>query len=144
MKRWYVAETKHHQELFAALNLEAQGFPTLAPMIQRVPVLRGYVFVKFDRRWDPWPRIGNTRGVKQLLWPDNPEPLPQDEIDHLWELGAGVQARDLEPVLVGMAVKICAGPLSGLIGRVVEAGKRLRVQTDKWTISLDRGCLDIV
>lgn len=79
MKKWYVASTKHRQELLAAANLREQKYSIYLPKRhyryvdgkRHLPAtaLRfpGYIFVAFDASKEEHGPIANTRGIDELL-----------------------------------------------------------------------------
>lgn len=79
MKQWYVAATKHQQEVFARQQLHEQKYPVYLPKQYRHPTddgygkdpfcLRfpGYIFIQFDADAEEHGPISNTRGVDELI-----------------------------------------------------------------------------
>lgn len=82
MKRWYVVQTKSHQETTAFTELENQDFKVFFPTYayktidknsgkvkERVlPLFPAYLFVEFDPKEHPrWKSINGTRGVVGLV-----------------------------------------------------------------------------
>lgn len=79
MKQWFVATTKHQQEIRAAGELREQGFEIYLPKRYRlvstgrrgdiVTGLRfsGYIFMTFDPEKGEYGPINNTRSVGELI-----------------------------------------------------------------------------
>ena len=78
-QRWYVVNTKWASEGLAAQQLRNQNFDVFFPEYQekfmknRLRFVRTkalyptYIFVMFDVDKDPWFKIKNTKGVKEIL-----------------------------------------------------------------------------
>ena len=84
-----------------------------------------YVFVKMIMNDEMWHIVRNTTGVTGFVGPGSrPVPLSEEEVEKL-----GVDPRVIEVrFAVGDSVRICAGPLSGVIGVVDE------ISADKKTV----------
>jgi len=80
-RKWRVVMTNNNAEKTAKANIKPLGFETYLPMaiserpatprrpkadIIR-PLLRGYLFVRFDTRRDEWGELFTTIGIKGLL-----------------------------------------------------------------------------
>lgn len=80
-RKWRVVMTNPNAEKTAKANIKPLGFETYLPMViserpktaRRAaaeiirPLLRGYLFVRFDTRRDEWGELFTTIGVKGLL-----------------------------------------------------------------------------
>lgn len=138
MRRWYVAETKHNAEWLACNQLLAQGFdvclPTMFVAGRVVLMFPHYVLVRFDAtaRGVRWRSINGTRGVKALLWGEDPAPLPRDVGEALYlrsplydPTAPERRAKTWSP---GDRVKAVAGLFVSQCGTVVRsAGDRVKV-----------------
>ena len=80
VKKWLVAQIKHHSSDLAIRNLERQGFETFFPRMKTTikkekffinkysPVFPGYMFVGIDNKNSNWAKINNTYGVVKVLF----------------------------------------------------------------------------
>lgn len=123
-RRWYVVKTQPRREIFAAEQLQNQGFTVFLP--KQVKTVRharrvstgfgaffpSYLFVKLDISWQRWRSINGTRGVSHLVTQaEQPAPAPAGVIEDL------IAACDARGVLVegpwlevGQEVRITHGP----------------------------------
>lgn len=69
--RWYLIQTKPHQELRAEENLGRQGFSCYRPVVKQgsrpQPLFPGYLFIRLDQQHDNWFPIRSTRGVARIV-----------------------------------------------------------------------------
>jgi transcriptional antiterminator RfaH len=142
-ERWYVAGTLANREFSAALQLEAQRFHVFLPYVNKSvrharrtrqvkrAAFPGYMFVALDPRRDRWRSINGTFGVSRLITGGDgaPAPVPHGVVETLFsyldESGACRFDRDL---VVGQTVRVLAGPLADVIGRLVRLDAHGRVQ----------------
>lgn len=79
LHRWYLIQTKPHQELRAEENLTRQGFCCYRPVVGQgprpQPLFPGYLFIHLDQQHDNWFPIRSTRGVARIV-SFGPQPLP--------------------------------------------------------------------
>ncbi|MEO8113424.1 MAG: transcription termination/antitermination NusG family protein [Phenylobacterium sp.] len=131
-KRWYVVKTLTRREIYAAQQLENQGFATFLP--KQVKTVRhahkvqtgfaaffpGYLFVQFDVERDRWRSVNGTFGVSHLVMQgERPIPAPVGVIEDL------IAATDDRGVLtdgpwleVGQRVRITQGPFADQLATV--------------------------
>ena len=94
--RWYCVHTRRGMEKIAALNLGRQGFKIYLAqyskttrhgrkeLVRKVPLFKGYIFVRFDPVADRWRAANSTYGVKSLVMEGKrPVPVPPGVIDEL-------------------------------------------------------------
>lgn len=78
LHRWYLIQTKPHQELRAEENLARQGFACYRPVVGQgarpQPLFPGYLFIRLDQQHDNWFPIRSTRGVARIV-SFGPQPL---------------------------------------------------------------------
>jgi len=143
MNRWYVVNTRPHQEARAEMNLKRQGYRAWLPVMERsrrharridtvrVPVFPGYLFVELDVERQAWNAINGTFGVRRLLTDGaRPQPLPDTFVAALRGAGEGKDAcvitpADLEP---GDKVRITSGPFVDYVAVVHELAPGDRVK----------------
>src|SRR5215831_10830985 len=80
--RWYLAHTRPNNERKAEFHLNAQGFVTFLPQIEKTirharrlatvrrPLFPRYLFVRFDVTQDRWLSVNGTIGVGRLVMQD--------------------------------------------------------------------------
>jgi transcription antitermination factor NusG len=139
---WQVMHTRSRQEKALARQLGAGRIPFYLPLITRrsrsggraivshVPLFPGYVFVLASRE-ERWSVLSTRRVVRPLevvdqagLWRD---------LRQVQRLIASGEPLVSEPRWQpGVRVKICGGPLAGLVGQVLRtaSGRRFVVQVD--------------
>jgi transcription antitermination factor NusG len=130
--RWYVLQTNHHAENWAASNLRRAGYQTFLPLIRemrRDPVLRtmsrkvdvpcftGYLFVNFCATTDPWRwPILKAEGVKRIFctMSDRPIPVPRGQVELLMQEAdaRSVVQTELPPFAAGSELIVTAGPFA--------------------------------
>lgn len=131
-RRWYVVKTLTRRELYAAQQLENQGFTTFLPkQLKTVRHARrvqtgfaaffpGYLFVQLDLGRDRWRSVNGTFGVSYLVMQGElPIPAPAGVIEDL------IAASDERGVLtagpwleVGQRVRITQGPFADQLATV--------------------------
>lgn len=142
-ERFFVAQTLPVHEEIAAINLRAQDFevfyPTRAadPKVMKrirklfggypaglIPIISGYVFVRFDRDASRWRSINGTRGVRRILGEfEKPTPVPIGVIEEMkdrWATGDYEKKPEPIPFRYGDKIRITAGPFADRRGEVEE------------------------
>ena len=135
-RRWYVVKTAPRREIFAAQQIENQGFTTFLPkQLKTVRHARrvrtafaaffpGYLFARFDVGRDRWRSINGTLGVSHLIMQgERPIPAPVGVIEDL------IAASDARGVLtegpwleVGQQVRITHGPFADQLAVIERLG----------------------
>ncbi len=144
MNRWYVVNTRRHQEARAEINLKRQGYRAWLPVMERsrrharridtvrVPVFPGYLFVELDVEREAWSAINGTFGVRRLLTDGaRPQALPEAFVRALRESTGTEGACAVAPADLqrGENVRITAGPFVDCVAVVQELapGDRVRL-----------------
>src|ERR1051325_5828746 len=121
--RWYLAHTHPNSERKAELHLNAQGFVTFLPQIEKTirharrlravrrPLFPRYLFVRFDVAQDRWLSVNGTIGAAPLVMQDaRPAAVPVGIVEDLLARStAGVTRLDTE-LREGQRVRILSGP----------------------------------
>src|SRR5271154_3971476 len=107
-RRWRLVRALTGREVFAAEQLQRQGFVTFLPKqlktvrhARRVRValgayFPGYLFVRLDLAKDRWRSVNGTLGVSHLVGSeDRPTPVPLGVVEAL------IEAADARGVLTG-------------------------------------------
>lgn len=106
MGNWYLCQTKSRDEFTAQLNLERQGYETYLPIMDKVALFPGYIFVQVNGDFSP---IKSTRGVMKLVqFGETLATIPQRLID-------GFRATDWQrsdDCTPGAKVRITSGPFN--------------------------------
>jgi transcriptional antiterminator RfaH len=131
IRRWYVVNTKRHQEARAELNLRRQGFRVWLPRFRKacrrarkldtviVPLFPSYMFVRLDSEAERWRSINSTLGVVRLLCNgDIPQAVPDGLIDDIMQRcdANGLVEPSPRRFAVGQALRVVAGPFADLQG----------------------------
>ena len=138
--RWYLVHTRPNNEQKAELNLEAQGFATFLPQIERTirharrlttvrrPLFPRYLFVRLDIGRDRWLSVNSTIGVSRLFTQEGrPVAVPFGVVENLLaHSDAGLTRLDCS-LAKGQRVRILSGPLADFIATVVRLDTRRRV-----------------
>jgi transcriptional antiterminator RfaH len=138
--RWYLVHTRPNSERKAELNLEAQGFKTFLPQIERTvrharrlttvrrPLFPRYLFVRLDIDRDRWLSISSTFGVSRLFTQEGrPVAVPLGIVETLLaHSDAGLTRLD-RSLAEGQRVRILSGPLADFTATVVRLDARRRV-----------------
>ena len=138
---WYLVHTRPNSERKAARNLEAQGFTTFLPQIdktirharrlmtERRPLFARYLFVRLDVSRDRWLSVNSTFGVSRLFMQANrPVAVPVGIVENLLAHSeAGVMRLDCS-LVEGQRVRILSGPLADFTATVVRLDARRRVE----------------
>jgi transcriptional antiterminator NusG len=136
---WYAIWTRSRHEQVVRDQLERKGFEAFLPTITKWsrwkdrkkqiewPLFPGYCFVRFDGI-DRLP-IVKCDGVVTIVGNEGyPSPIPAHEIDGIRQLIESELAFDPCPLIKeGMMVEVKAGPLKGVVGRLVRKGSRARL-----------------
>lgn len=137
---WLTAMTHPRRELLAVEHLERQGFRTYCPMaLKRIrharkscearrPLFPSYIFIEHNTQ-APWRPIMSTVGVRNLVQAaGRPALLEGTFITALRdrEISGVISARS-EDFACGQRVSVDSGPLTGLIGEIVQLKERDRV-----------------
>jgi transcription antitermination factor NusG len=137
--QWYALYTRSRHEKRVRDLLEEQGVEVYLPEITtfrrysdrmkkvQVPLFTSYLFVRTNpAHFDHYTAILNTPGaVRFVTFEGQPIPVPEQQVDALKRLtaeGYEMQALD-KPILPGTPVEIMQGPLKGIRGEVIQAGK---------------------
>src|SRR5689334_8151335 len=139
--RWYLVHTRPNGERKAIFNLDAQGFVTFLPQIERTirharrlkavrrPLFPRYLFVKLNVACDRWTSIYGTTGVAGLLGQaGQPVPVPVGIVEGLLaccEQGVARLDRELTP---GQRVRILAGPFADFTATLTRLDESRRVE----------------
>jgi transcriptional antiterminator RfaH len=155
--RWWVLHTRPRTEKTLARHLLQHRLAFFLPLFRRervsrgrmvasyLPLFPGYLFLLGDNQARVQALTTNT--VVQTLPVDNQLELHQD-LSRVYDLMAsGAPMAPEERLLPGSWVEITAGPLTGLEGRIIRRGKRLKffievhflqrgasVEIDRWMI----------
>lgn len=127
---WYAVYAQPGKEMFAARNLEAQGFEPYLPIYRKnrrharrvdsilAPLFPRYLFVRMDPQQQRWRSVNGTFGVCYLLTDGNlPQVVPPTFIDML-------RAREQEGLIVvepsgfrkGQRLQVTEGPFAEMEG----------------------------
>src|SRR5262249_852928 len=123
--RWYLAHTRPNNERKAEFNLNAQGFRTFLPQIEKTirharrlkavrrPLFPRYLFVQFDVAQDRWLSVNGTIGVSRLVMQDaRPVAVPVGIVEEL-RVHSEEGVTDLGFfVKEGQRVRILTGPFA--------------------------------
>jgi len=128
---WYALYTRHHHERNVALALAGKGLEAFLPLYNSVrhwkdrdkklqlPLFPGYVFLRNPTgRWQP---ILATPGVHSVVgFAGRPAEIPTSEIDAVRRVvGSPFQIEPHPFLKCGDRVRVTAGPLQGLEGRLL-------------------------
>jgi transcriptional antiterminator RfaH len=158
--RWYLAHTRPNSERKAELNLNAQGFTTFFPQIEKTirharrlktvrrPLFPRYLFIRLDIERDRWLSVCGTIGVNRLFTQDGrPVAVPLGIVeDLLAHSDAGVTRLDIE-LTEGQRVRILSGPFADLTATLtrLDEGRRVEVLLEMMgtavPVSVDRRAL---
>jgi len=139
--RWYLAHTRPNNERKAEFNLNAQGFTTFLPQLEKTirharrlktvrrPLFPRYLFVQFDVAQDRWLSVNGTIGVSRLVMQDaRPVPVPIGIVEELRaHSDGGVTHLDFS-VREGQRVRILSGPFADFTATLARLDEGRRVQ----------------
>lgn len=138
---WYAYYTHIHVEKVTQRSIEELGYKTFVPFEKRMvrrprakprlyeaPLFPRYGFVKFDIEDDRWGQIKYCKGVVDVLRNDGvPISIPQTKMDEfILAESMGLFDRS-KPPATGMKVLITHGPFADLVGKVIKARAKDRV-----------------
>jgi transcription antitermination factor NusG len=136
---WYAVWTRSRHEKHVRDQLQQKRYEVFLPTVTRWsrwkdrkkqiewPLFPGYCFVRFDGI-ERLP-ILKCDGVVAIVGIDgHPTPIPAIEIESIRTLIQSELAFDPCPLIKeGMMVEVKAGPLRGVVGRLVRKGSRARL-----------------
>ncbi len=147
LPKWYAVHTRSHFEQkvfdgFTGKSIES-FLPKILVMSRRkdrrkkisIPLLAGYVFVRFDMNAETYWDIIKTTGVVRMIGFDGkPVPAKEEEIASLMVLnGTERTVQNRAYMNKGDRVMIMEGPLKGLTGFYLQH----KGQTDKVVVSIE-------
>jgi transcriptional antiterminator NusG len=147
LPKWYAVHTRSHFEQkvfdgFAGKSIES-FLPKIQVMSRRkdrrkkilIPLLPGYVFVRFDMNPETYWDIIKTAGVVRMIGFDGrPAPAKEEEIASLMVLnGTDRTVQNRAYMGKGDRIMIMEGPLKGLTGFYLQH----KGQTDKVVVSIE-------
>lgn len=144
---WYAIHTRSHFEQKVFDGLCGKSIETFCPKIQimsrrkdrrkkiLVPMLPGYIFVRFDMDPETYWHIIKTVGVVRMIgFEGKPTPANEEEIASLMILdGTDRTVHNRKYMKRGDRIMIMEGPLKGLVGFYL----RHRGQNEKVVISIE-------
>ncbi len=122
---WIAATTRPKAEHVARMNLMAQGYETVLPLVsvdgEITLAFPGYIFADTSPRSGQWRPINNTRGVKAVIMTgERPSIVPARDIDKMRAAMANDGAIHIsrtkpEPIDLehGQTIKLLDGPFQG-------------------------------
>jgi transcription antitermination factor NusG len=136
---WYAAYTKSRHEKVVRSGLEGLGFEVFLPIVRKLrhwsdrkklvgtPLFPSYVFVRCAQ--EERVRAYGLKGLVRFVTSGNrPVPVPPSEIEAIREVLSRDVPFDPHPKLQsGHAVRVVAGPLRGITGRLVRRGRHCRL-----------------
>lgn len=134
---WLAVQVRANCENPVAGVLRAKGYEVFLPLYparsrkiraeKLRPLFAGYVFCRFSSRTS-WPII-STKGVIRIVGSgSDPWPLDDTEIEAIQLFQrARLYHEPCAYMTIGAVVRICAGPLAGLSGRVMEVKRQKRL-----------------
>lgn len=138
---WLVVNTQPHREKLAIENLERQDFTTYCPLTRKRlrartgprdvlrPLFPSYVFVRAHADKAHWRPVLSTYGVRKLV-------RFGEEVAYLdARFVEALRAREVEgaivkppvPFVPGQDIRITAGPLDGLVAKILEVKSQDRL-----------------
>jgi transcriptional antiterminator RfaH len=140
---WYAVYTHPHAETKALEHLLRQGYSAYLPRYRtRVsharrrqivlrPLFPRYLFAGIDRASMPWRPILSTFGVTDVVRNgDEPTPVPSEIVSAIEErekAGAFDRGNPQQSLRLGELVRVTAGALEDMVGRLVELRDQDRV-----------------
>jgi transcriptional antiterminator RfaH len=144
-ERWFLVHAQPYSEIKAQLHLQAQGFRTFLPLVQRTtrharqfrtsraPLFPRYLFVVLSLDRDRWRSVYGTVGVSTVITSNGrPSPVPIGVVESLINKTTGGSIRMGADLAEGHSARITSGPFTDLVGRLVQvdAGERVRILLD--------------
>jgi transcription antitermination factor NusG len=135
--RWYAVQVMPRHEKRVAWLLQYKGYDQFVPLRKQEPqtseehkekpLFPGYVFCRLTSEANGL--VVTTPGVIRILsYGGTPVALSAEEVKSLYRItDAGVPAESSEIARVGVPVQIESGPLSGLVGLLVEIKKKQKL-----------------
>jgi transcriptional antiterminator RfaH len=158
--RWYLAYTRPNSERKAEFNLNAQGFVTFLPQIEKTirharrlttvrrPLFPRYLFVRFDVAQDRWLSVNGTIGVSRLVMQEaRPIAVPVGVVEVLRTHSNGGVTRLDFSMKEGQRVRILSGPFADFTATLarLDEGRRVQVLLEMMgteiPVSVDRRAL---
>ena len=138
-REWFAIAVKPRHEKSVAQALDTKGYETFVPLYKHrnryaarlrdfeLPLFPGYVFSRFEL-FKRLP-VMITPGVTRILGVGpNPTPLDPNEIASLRKtLDKALSARTIPFLQTGSKVRICEGPLQGVLGIIVSVRGEPRI-----------------
>jgi transcription termination/antitermination protein NusG len=145
--KWYAVHTRSRFEQKVYSGIAGKSIEVFLPQIQvmsrrkdrhrkiYVPMIPGYVFVRFDM--DPeiyWDIVKTTGVVRMVSFRGKPAPAKEEEVASLMVLdGTDKTVQNRAYMRKGDKVMIMEGPLKGLVGFYL----RRKGQSDKVVVSVE-------
>ena len=136
---WYAIHTRSRHEKTVLDELVRKEIEAFLPTVQRWsrwkdrrkkidwPLFPGYCFARFDTS-AVLPVLKSTGVVAIVSVNGKPAPIPAHEIDGIQRLVTSELQYDPCPFIKeGMMVEVVAGPLRGVLGRLVRKGAHARL-----------------
>ena len=147
LPKWYAVHTRSHFEQKVHDGIEGKSIEVLLPKIQvmsrrkdrrkkiLIPLLPGYVFVRFDMNPEIYWDIIKTVGVVRMVgFEGKPIPAKEEEIASLLILnGTDRTIQNRAYINKGDRVMIMEGPLKGLTGFYLQH----KEETEKVVVSIE-------
>jgi transcription antitermination factor NusG len=147
LAKWYAVHTRSRFEMKVFEGFLGKSIEAFVPRIQvmsrrkdrrkkiLIPLLPGYVFVRFDMTPEVyWDIIKTTGVVRMVSFHGEPVPARDDEVASLMILdGTDRTVQNRAYVRTGDRVLIMDGPLKGLVGFYL----RRKGQSDKVVVSVE-------
>ena len=138
-KAWFAVWTRSRHEQVVREQLEQKGFEAFLPTLPKWsrwkdrkkkidwPLFPGYCFARFDPT-AVLPILKSTGVVSIISVNGKPAEIPAQEIEGIQRLVTSELQYDPCPFIKeGMMVEVVAGPLRGVIGRLVRKGAHARL-----------------
>ena len=138
---WGVVNTQPRRERIALENLARQAFKAWCPLVRRRvrharrvhdvlrPLFPGYLFVHLSPQTPCWRPIMSTSGVRMLVrFGEQPAFIADDFIQELksHEIDGEI-VRPANALMIGQSVHVADGPLSGLVGTIIDMDDKDRL-----------------
>ncbi|MBN2466587.1 MAG: UpxY family transcription antiterminator [Deltaproteobacteria bacterium] len=145
--KWYAVHTRSRFEQKVHAGISGKSIDAFLPRIQvisrrkdrhkkiYVPLIPGYVFVRFDMEPETYWNIIKTSGVVRMVsFRGEPAPVSDNEVASLMILdGTDRTVQNRTFINKGDRVMIMEGPLKGLVGFYL----RRKGQSDKVVVSVE-------
>jgi transcription elongation factor/antiterminator RfaH len=142
-ERWFLVHAHPMRERKAQFHLEAQGFRTYLPQIEKTvrharqlrnvltPLFPRYLFVQLNLERDRWLSVRSTIGVAHLVTGQDqqrPVPVPIGIVESLIAQRDGELTRLDASLVKGQHVRILCGPFADFVGKLERLNEAGRVQ----------------